>query len=60
MGESNEINEIVRNIIKIILTNPQKIIREEDLINLSQNFSFVEIMSEVYLNLKNMDLIRFP
>ena len=54
MGESNEINEIVRNIIKIILTNPQKIIREEDLINLSQNFSFEDIMSEVYLNLKKV------
>jgi len=54
MSESNEINEIVRNIIKIILTNPQKIIREEDLMNLSQNFSFEDIMSEVYLNLKNV------
>jgi hypothetical protein len=42
------------------LTNPQKIIREEDLKNLSKDFNFEEIMSDVYLNLRNvgLDLIK--
>jgi len=51
---SNEIDEIVKNITRLILTNPQKIIREEDLKNLSKEFNFEEIMSEVYLNLRNV------
>ena len=57
---SNEISEIIRNITKLILTNPQKIIREEDLKNLSKDFNFEEIMSDVYLNLRNvgLDLIK--
>ncbi len=53
---SNEISETIRNITKIILTNPQKIIREEDLKNLSKDFNFEEIMSDVYLNLRNVGL----
>lgn len=52
--ENNDIKEIVRNITKLILTNPQKVIREEDLQNLSKNFNFEQVMSEVYLNLKNV------
>ncbi|MFW9882329.1 MAG: hypothetical protein ACFFG0_55415, partial [Candidatus Thorarchaeota archaeon] len=52
--ENNEVNEIVKNITKIILTNPQKIIREDDLRNLSKDFDFEEIMSGVYLNLRNV------
>ena len=44
----------MKNITKLILTNPQKIIRELDLRNLSEDFSFEEIMSEVYLNLSNV------
>jgi hypothetical protein len=58
--DSNEISETIRNITKLILTNPQKIIREEDLKNLSKDFNFEEIMSEVYLNLKKvgLDLIK--
>ena len=52
--ENNKINKIVKNITKLILTNPQKIIRELDLRNLSEDFSFEEIMSEVYLNLSNV------
>lgn len=57
---SNEISETIRNITKLILTNPQKIIREEDLKNLSKDFNFEEIMSDVYLNLRNvgLDLIK--
>ncbi|MFX0004000.1 MAG: hypothetical protein ACFE9C_15295 [Candidatus Hodarchaeota archaeon] len=50
----NEFNQIVKNITKLILTNPQKIIREEDLKNLSKEFNFEEIMSEVYMNLRNV------
>ncbi len=56
----NNFNEIIKNITKLILTNPQKIVREEDLKNLSKNFDFEEIMSDVYLNLRNVgfELIR--
>jgi len=56
----NNSNEIIKNITKLILTNPQKIVREEDLKNLSKNFDFEQIMSDVYLNLKNVgfELIR--
>ncbi|MFX1378467.1 MAG: hypothetical protein ACFFA4_05190 [Promethearchaeota archaeon] len=53
---SNEISETVKNITKLILTNPQKVIREADLKNLSQNFNFEEIMSQVYMNLRNVGL----
>ena len=50
----NNINDIVKNITKIILTNPQKVIREEDLRNLSREFDFEQVMSDVYSNLKNV------
>jgi len=53
-SENNNISEIVKNISKIILTNPQKIIREEDLRNLSREFNFDQIMGDVYFNLKNV------
>lgn len=56
INSSNEISETIKSITKIILTNPQKIIREEDLKNLSDDFDFEEIMSEVYLNLRNVGL----
>jgi len=46
--------EAVENITKIILTSPQKMIREEDLRNLSKNFDFEQIISTVYLNLKKI------
>ncbi len=52
--ELENIEEVVRNITKIILTNPQKMIREEDLKNLSKNFNFEIIMSEIYVNLQNI------
>lgn len=48
------IEEVVRNITKIILTNPQKMIREEDLKNLSRNFDFETTMSKIYLNLQDI------
>ena len=46
--------ETVKNITKLILTNPQKVIREEDLKNLSKDFNFERIMSEIYVNLRNI------
>ncbi len=52
--EKNKFNEHVKNITKMILTNPQKTIREQDLRNLSKDFNFELIMSDVYLNLKNV------
>ena len=41
-------------ITKIIVTNPQKMIREEDLKNLSKELNFEVIMSEIYVNLQNI------
>ena len=52
--KTTDIEDVVRNITRIILTNPQKMIREEDLSNLCKNFEFNNIISEVYLNLKNV------
>jgi len=46
--------DIVKNLAKIILTSPQKMIREEDLLNLTKNFDFDEVISAVYSNLKNV------
>jgi hypothetical protein len=51
---SIDTDKIIKNITKLILTNPQKVTREEDLKNLSQDFDFEEIMSNVYINLKNV------
>jgi hypothetical protein len=53
-SQNNQINETVKKITKLILTNPQKITREEDLLNLSKDFNFEQIMSEVYTNLRNV------
>jgi hypothetical protein len=52
--ENDNFEEAVKNIAKIILTSPQKMIREEDLRILSKNFEFEEIISAVYLNLQNI------
>ena len=49
-----EIEEVIKNITKIIITNPQKMIREEDLKNLSKDLNFEQVMSGVYVNLKNI------
>ncbi|MFX1571306.1 MAG: hypothetical protein ACFFB0_01020 [Promethearchaeota archaeon] len=49
-----ENKEIIKTITKMILTNPQKIIREEDLKNLSKELNFEQVMSEVYVNLKSI------
>ncbi|MFX0041858.1 MAG: hypothetical protein ACFE8L_03000 [Candidatus Hodarchaeota archaeon] len=52
--KTTNIEEVVRNITRIILTNPQKMIREEDIKNLCKDFEFNNIISKVYLNLKNV------
>ena len=52
--ENDNNSEIVKNITKIILINPQKVIREEDLRNLSREFDFDQIIGDVYFNLKNV------
>ena len=52
--ENVTFDEVVKNIAKIVLTSPQKMIREEDLRIISKNFKFEEIISAVYLNLKNI------
>jgi hypothetical protein len=52
--EQENIEEVVRKITKIVLNNPQKMIREEDLKNLSKDFNFETIMSDIYVNLQNI------
>ena len=52
--ENDNFEDVVRNIAKIVLTSPQKMIREEDLRILSKNFEFEEIINSVYLNLQNI------
>lgn len=52
--EFTNFEEAIKSITKIILTSPQKMIREEDLRNLSKNFDFEQIISTVYLNLKKI------
>jgi len=55
MEENNKYQETIRNITKIILTNQQKIIREEDLKNLCPNdLDFNQIINDIYINLKNV------
>jgi len=50
----DKIEEIVKNIAKILLTNPQKMIREDDLRNLSKDFNFETVMSDIYVKLQNI------
>jgi len=52
--EPVNLEEIVKNIAKIILTSPQKMIREEDLLILTKNLDFEQVISAVYSNLKNV------
>ena len=52
--ETESTEDVVRKITKIIVTNPQKMIREEDLKNLSKDLNFDIIMSEIYMNLQNI------
>ncbi len=58
--ENSQIEAIIKNITKLILTNQQKMIREEDIKNLCDNsLDFAQIISSVYENLKKIgfDLI---
>jgi len=52
--ETVNFEDIVKNIAKIILTSPQKMIREEDLLNLTKNLDFEEVINAVYSNLKDV------
>lgn len=52
--EKENFNQIVRKITKLILTNQQKMLRDEDLKNLCEGSNFDQIISEVYLNLKKV------
>ena len=52
--EDVNIEVVVKNIAKIILTSPQKMIREEDLLILTKNLDFEQVISTVYSNLKNV------
>lgn len=52
--EDQEFNKSVTNITKLIITSPQKMIREDDLRNLSLGFDFEDILSNVYINLKKI------
>ncbi|MHA1191531.1 MAG: hypothetical protein ACTSP9_04460 [Promethearchaeota archaeon] len=52
--ENQDIEKTVRNITKLILTNPQKLIREEDLKTLSSKHDFEDLISDVYTNLQNV------
>lgn len=49
--EQKSYENVVSEITKIVLTSPQKMIRREDLVNLSRGFDFEKIISDVYLNL---------
>lgn len=52
--ENNTYENIVKDITKVILTSPQRMIRKDDLNNLCKGFDFERIISEVYINLKNV------
>ena len=52
--ENQDIESTVRKIAKLILTNPQKLIREEDLKTLSSKQDFEDLISKVYTNLQNV------
>jgi hypothetical protein len=53
--ENKNIEETVKKITKLILTNQQRMIREEDLRNLCEDpLDFNQIINNVYQNLKNV------
>ncbi|MBY9015795.1 MAG: hypothetical protein KGD68_08905 [Candidatus Lokiarchaeota archaeon] len=52
--ETVNFEEIVKNIAKIVLTSPQKMIREEDLLILTKNLDFEQVISAVYSSLRNV------
>jgi len=52
--ETVNFEAVVKNIAKIIITSPQKMIREEDLMILTKNLNFEQVISAVYSNLRNV------
>jgi len=54
LSEENEFNENVRKISRLILTSPQKLIREEDLRNMIKDHDFNQIIGKVYHDLKQV------
>jgi len=52
--ETVNFEDLVRNIAKIVITSPQKMIREEDLLILTKNLNFEQVINAVYSNLKNV------
>lgn len=54
--EKEDFYEIVRKITKLILTHQQKMVREEDLRNLCEDYNYDRIINEVYINLRNVGL----
>ena len=52
--ETVNFEAVVKNIAKIIITSPQKMIREEDLMILTKNLDFEQVISAVYSNLRNV------
>ena len=52
--EAQNLDEISRKITKVILTNQQKMVREEDIRNLCEGSNFDQIIKIVYNNLKNV------
>ncbi|MFX1496832.1 MAG: hypothetical protein ACFFBH_04855 [Promethearchaeota archaeon] len=46
--------ELVKLLTKTILTQPQNMIREEDLKNLCKEYDFDKVIGEIYLKLKNI------
>ncbi|TFF90888.1 MAG: hypothetical protein EU548_00725 [Promethearchaeota archaeon] len=52
--EENDFLDTVKNITRIILQNDQGMIREDDLKNLSRDFDFEKVISQVYTNLRQV------
>jgi hypothetical protein len=46
--------DVLKNLTRIILTSPQKMIRKDDLLNLCKGFDFERLISDVYINLKRV------
>jgi len=55
--ENSVFQNTVKKITRLILTNEQKMIREEDLINIcDESLDFDQVINEIYDNLKNVGL----
>ena len=54
MSKKQNNDEITRKITKVILTNQQKMLREDDLRNLCEGSNFDQIIKSVYASLQNI------